>query len=60
MKIIEVEIFDVKLTPTSSTKWNPVIVRIKTDEGIRGSNWTIRSCLDMTVRGFVNIFHIAF
>ncbi len=35
MKITEVEIFDVKLTPTV-TPWNPVVVRIKTDEGIDG------------------------
>ena len=35
MKITEVEIFDVELTPRVST-WNPVIVRINTDEGISG------------------------
>ena len=36
MKISAVEIYDVKLIPTDSTRWNPVIVRIKTDEGIDG------------------------
>jgi galactonate dehydratase len=36
MKITEVEIFDVKLSRTESTRWNPVIVRIHTDEGISG------------------------
>jgi len=36
MKIVEVEIFDVKLRPTDATNWNPVIVRIKTDEGVDG------------------------
>jgi galactonate dehydratase len=36
MKISAVEIYDVKLIPTNSTRWNPVIVRIKTDEGIDG------------------------
>lgn len=35
MEITEVEIFDVKLTPRVTT-WNPVIVRIHTDEGISG------------------------
>ena len=35
MRITEVEIFDVKLAPTV-TRWNPVIVRIHTDEGISG------------------------
>ena len=35
MKVTEVEIFDVKLTPCVTT-WNPVIVRINTDEGISG------------------------
>ena len=35
MKITEVEIYDIKLEPTVST-WNPVIVRIRTDEGIDG------------------------
>jgi galactonate dehydratase len=35
MKITEVQIFDVKLAPRVST-WNPVIVRIQTDEGIDG------------------------
>lgn len=35
MKITEVEIFDVKLNPTV-TQWNPVIVRVHTDEGITG------------------------
>jgi galactonate dehydratase len=38
VKITEVEIFDVKLTSTTirGARWNPVIVRIKTDEGISG------------------------
>jgi len=35
MHITEVEIFDVELTPRVTT-WNPVIVRIHTDEGISG------------------------
>ncbi len=35
MIISEVEIFDVKLTPIVSN-WNPVIVRINTDEGVSG------------------------
>ena len=35
MKITEVEVFDVGLRPTVSA-WNPVIVRITTDEGVRG------------------------
>ncbi len=35
MKIVAVEIFDVKLAATV-TRWNPVIVRIQTDEGISG------------------------
>ena len=36
MKITEVEIFDVKLSATSSSGWNPVVLRIRTDEGIDG------------------------
>lgn len=35
MKITEVEIYDVRMSPTVS-RWNPVIVRIRTDEGITG------------------------
>jgi galactonate dehydratase len=35
MKITEVEIWDVKLSPTV-TSWNPVVVRVHTDEGISG------------------------
>ncbi|MEA3345616.1 MAG: mandelate racemase/muconate lactonizing enzyme family protein [Chloroflexota bacterium] len=35
MKITEVDIFDVKLAP-HVTDWNPVIIRINTDEGING------------------------
>ena len=36
MKITEIDIFDVKLAATSSTGWNPVVLRIRTDEGIDG------------------------
>jgi galactonate dehydratase len=36
MKIIGVEIYDVNLGPTHSSVWNPVIIRLKTDEGIDG------------------------
>jgi galactonate dehydratase len=38
MRITDVEIFDVKLPPTPPrmASWNPVIVRINTDEGISG------------------------
>ena len=36
MKITSVEIFDCKLGETPSTRWNPVIVKINTDEGISG------------------------
>jgi galactonate dehydratase len=35
MRITEVEIFDVELAPRVTT-WNPVIIRINTDEGISG------------------------
>ncbi len=36
MKITEVAIYDVKLPHTRATGWNPVIVQIRTDEGISG------------------------
>ena len=36
MKITQVEIFDVNLGPTHSSVWNPVVVQLKTDEGIDG------------------------
>jgi len=36
MKITGVEIYDVKLGSTAATGWNPVIVRVKTDEGVDG------------------------
>ncbi|MGQ9630191.1 MAG: hypothetical protein ACUVXI_07720 [bacterium] len=36
MKIVEVEIFDVKMG-SGGGAWNPVIVRIKTDEGTDGA-----------------------
>ena len=36
MKITEVAIYDVKLPHTRATGWNPVMVQIRTDEGISG------------------------
>jgi len=36
MKISEVAIYEVKLPNTRATGWNPVIVQIRTDEGITG------------------------
>ncbi|MBN1583943.1 MAG: galactonate dehydratase [Anaerolineae bacterium] len=36
MKITSVDIYDVKLDSTPSTQWNPVVLRINTDEGIYG------------------------
>ena len=36
MKIVEIEIFDVNFAQTVSRRWNPVMVRIQTDEGIHG------------------------
>jgi galactonate dehydratase len=36
MKITSVDIYDVKLDPSPATQWNPVVVRVNTDEGIYG------------------------
>jgi len=36
VKITSVDIYDVKLDATAATQWNPVVVRINTDEGIYG------------------------
>src|SRR5262245_57467707 len=36
MRITQVEIFDGNLGPTHSSVWNPVVIRLKTDEGIDG------------------------
>lgn len=37
MKITEVEIFNVDLTAQLKRPWNPVVVRIQTDEGLVGA-----------------------
>ena len=36
MKITSVDIYDIKLDATAATQWNPVVIRINTDEGIYG------------------------
>jgi len=36
VKITSVDIYDVKLDATAATQWNPVVIRINTDEGIYG------------------------
>jgi len=35
-KVTSIDIYDVKLAATAATQWNPVVVRINTDEGIYG------------------------